>query len=115
MAPFLPGGANTEGGSGGLLFDSLACGVPQGSVLSPMLLNIYMKPLGEVIRSCGVRCHQHADDTQLYYSFPHNSKEAVSVLNQCLLAVMVYGDKNIFIKTKSNATENKTVRFHPTH
>ncbi|KAF7241564.1 Signal peptide peptidase-like 2A [Varanus komodoensis] len=47
-----------------------------------------MKPLGEVIRRCGLRNHQYADDTQLYFSFSTNPGEAVAVLNWCLAKVM---------------------------
>ncbi|KAF7243701.1 Pleckstrin-likey domain-containing family M member 3 [Varanus komodoensis] len=59
--------------------------IDHGPILSPMLFNIYMKTLGEVIRRFGLRCHQYADDTQLYHSTPC---EAVTVLNQCLAEVM---------------------------
>lgn len=61
---------------------------PQGSVLSSMLFNIYMKQLSGVIWSFGVRCHQYADDTLLYFSFLTSAGEAVGVLNWCLATIM---------------------------
>jgi len=41
-------------------------GVPQGSVLGPILFTAYVSPIAQISESHGTRQQQYADDTQLY-------------------------------------------------
>ena len=85
----------------------LQYGVPQGSVLFPMLFNIYMNLLSAVIRSFGVHCHQCAGDMQLYFS-SSSSGGAVDVLNQCLAAIVDWMRANK-LKLNPDKTEMRLV------
>ncbi len=51
---------------------SMTCGVPQGSIVAPLLFCLYMLPLSQIMRENQVAYHSYADDTQIYLDLSPN-------------------------------------------
>uniref|UniRef100_A0A8D3EFU3 Reverse transcriptase domain-containing protein n=1 Tax=Scophthalmus maximus TaxID=52904 RepID=A0A8D3EFU3_SCOMX len=81
----------------------LTCGVPQGSILGPILFLLYILPLGEILVKHNISFHCFADDIQLYLPLRGDGQGALHPLLDCLADIKAWMGANFF-----NLNESKT-------
>ena len=84
-------------------FLSLTCGVPQGTVLGPILFALYTQEVHKIIESYGLMFHMFADDMQIYTVYKGNESDLIP-LNNCLNQVKLWANCN-YLKLNDNKTK----------
>ena len=90
---------------------TLLYGVPQGSVLGPLLFVLYTHPLSAIVQHHSLSHHCFSDDNQLYKSVPLSQlSTAISSTQECITDIQAWMHIN---KLQLNADKTEVILIVP--
>ena len=89
---------------------ALLYGVPQGSLLGPLLFILYIKQLEQIAAKYGLSIHIYADDTQIYINISNQTVgEVKALIESCLEDIRTWMFAN-FLKLNTDKTQLILIR-----
>ncbi len=87
---------------------SMTWGVPQGSILTPLLFSLYILALSQIMRNNQIAFYSYADDTQIYLALSPNDYRPIDSLCQCIDETYSWMCQNFL---QLNKEKNKVIAF----